>query len=127
VCQEYHALKIFGYRHAPGPIACSDAEAVRNVGDWIMSISSSIEHATAMNEGVAINVRKLIAEHLRVKTQRVSDQAHFFNDLGADWLARLELIIAIEDHFGIELADDVVEKIVVVGDLIRFIEAHRPH
>jgi acyl carrier protein len=92
-----------------------------------MSISSLIEHATAMNEGVTINVRNLIAEHLRVKTQRVSDQAHFFNDLGADWLDRLELIIAIEDHFGIELADDVVEKIVVVGDLIRFIEAHRPH
>jgi hypothetical protein len=34
VCQEYHALKIFGYRHVPGLIACSDAEAVRNVGDW---------------------------------------------------------------------------------------------
>jgi len=78
-----------------------------------------------MNEGVAINVRNLIAEHLRVKAQRVSDQAHFFNDLGADWLDRLELMIAMEDHFGIEFADDDIEKLATIGDLLRLIEANR--
>jgi acyl carrier protein len=90
-----------------------------------MSMSSANQHATAMNEDVATKVRKLIADHLGVQTQRVSDQANFFDDLGVDRLDRLELIIAVEDHFGIELEDDVVEKIVIVGDLIRFIEAHR--
>ena len=55
---------------------------------------------------------------------RVSDEAQFFNDLGADWLDRLELMIAIEEHFDVEIDDDNVEKLIAVGDLIRFIEAH---
>jgi acyl carrier protein len=86
-----------------------------------MSTSSFMQPATA------INVRNLIAEQLGVDAKRVSDEAHFLNDLGADWLDRLELMIVIEDHYGIEIADDVVDKMVAVGDLMRFIEAHRPH
>jgi acyl carrier protein len=86
-----------------------------------MNTSSFMQPATA------INVRNLIAEHLGVDAKRVSDEAHFLNDLGADWLDRLELMIVIEDHYGIEFADDVVDKIAAVGDLMRFIEAHRHH
>ena len=86
---------------------------------------SNIQQAAAMNEGVI--VRTLIAEHLGVETKRVSDQARFFKDLGACWLDRLDLIMALEDHFDIELdADDVVD-IEIVGDLIRFIETYRLH
>jgi acyl carrier protein len=88
---------------------------------WVMSTSSFMQPATA------INVRNLIAEQLGVDAKRVSDEAHFLNDLGADWLDRLELMIVIEDHYGIEIADDVVDKIVAVGDLMRFIEAHGHH
>jgi acyl carrier protein len=89
--------------------------------------STVIQNAAVINEDVAMSVRKVIAENLEVEPRHVSDQAHFFKDLGADWLHRLDLIIALEDYFGIELADDGIENIVVVGDLIRLIEAHRPH
>jgi acyl carrier protein len=69
------------------------------------------------------DVRTLIAKHLGVDLKLVTDEAHLTYDLGADWLDRLELMIAIEDEFaGVEIADDDVEHIDVVGDLIRHIE-----
>ena len=89
-----------------------------------MSLSSFTQQTTVANESVAMNVRSLVAEYLGVDAKRVSDEAKFFNDLGADWLDRLELIIAIEEHFDVEIDDDNVEKLIAVGDLIRFIEAH---
>jgi acyl carrier protein len=72
-----------------------------------------------------MQVRSLVAEHLRVDAKRVSDEARFVKDLGADWLDCLELMIAVEEDFGIEFADDEVEKLVVVGDLIRSVQAHQ--
>jgi acyl carrier protein len=90
-----------------------------------MGISSFMQPATVTNEGITTNVRILIAECLGVDAKRVSDEAHFHNDLGADWLDRLELMIVMEDNFAIEFADDDVEKLAAVGDLIRFIEDHR--
>ena len=90
-----------------------------------MSISSFTQQTTAANESVAMNVRSLVAEYLGVDANRVSDEAQFFNDLGADWLDRLELMIGIEEHFDVEIDDDDIEKLTAVGDLIRFIEAHQ--
>lgn len=88
-----------------------------------MSTRSSIQRATAANKGVATKIRNLIAQHLGVDAERVTDEAHFLDDLGVDWLDRLELMIVIEDHLAdIEITDDVVDQIVAVGDLIRFIE-----
>jgi acyl carrier protein len=80
---------------------------------------------TAIKEVLATNdVRTLIANHLGISVGRVTDQAHFTNDLGADWLDRLELMMAVEDQFaGVEITDEVVDQIAVVGDLIRHIEA----
>jgi len=92
--------------------------------DWVMSISSFTQQTTVANESLAMDVRSLVAEYLGVDANRVSDEAQFFNDLGADWLDRLELMIAIEEHFDVEIDDDNVEKLIAVGDLIRFIEAH---
>ena len=89
-----------------------------------MSISSFTQQTTVANESLAMDVRSLVAEYLGVDANRVSDEAQFFNDLGADWLDRLELMIAIEEHFDVEIDDDNVEKLIAVGDLIRFIEAH---
>jgi acyl carrier protein len=72
---------------------------------------------------VANDVRTLIAIHLGVDVKRVTDEARFTNDLGADWLDCLELMILIEDQFdGVEMTDDDVDQIAVVGDLIRHIE-----
>jgi acyl carrier protein len=87
----------------------------------------SVENLTSSqqtSEPLATNdVRTLIADHLGVDVKRVTDEAHFTEDLGADWLDRLELIIVIEDRFdGVEITDDDVDQIDVVGDLIRYIE-----
>jgi acyl carrier protein len=67
----------------------------------------SSQKATAMREVLASNdVRTLIANHLGVDVKRVTDEAHFTDDLGADWLDRLELMIVIEDQF----ADAVIRR-----------------
>ena len=88
-----------------------------------MGIYSFAQRAMTTGESLATEVRNLIASRLGVAAERVSDEAHFIEDLGADWLDRLELMIAIEDQFaGIEIADDVADQMVVVGDLIRFVE-----
>jgi acyl carrier protein len=72
---------------------------------------------------VANDVRALIANHLGVSVSRVTDEAHFTTDLGADWLDRLDLMMAAEDHFvGVEITDDDVDRIELVADLIRHIE-----
>jgi acyl carrier protein len=67
-----------------------------------MTIASlkSRQNTTATSEVLAFNdVRTLIANHLGVSVKRVTDEAHFAGDLGADWLDSLELMIAIEDRF----------------------------
>jgi acyl carrier protein len=72
---------------------------------------------------VISDVRTLIANHLGVSVSRVTDEAHFTKDLGADWLDRLELMMAVEDQFaGVEITDADVDRIELVGDLIRHIE-----
>ena len=82
------------------------------------------EQATAVKEVFATSdVRTLIANHLGISVGRVTDEAHFTNDLGADWLDRLELMMVVEDQFaGVEITDEDVDQIAVVGDLIRHIE-----
>jgi acyl carrier protein len=79
------------------------------------------------NDDHAAKIRSLVAECLNVDLELVSDKAHFFTDLGADWLDRLELMMVIEDQFGVEIADDAIDRMEAVGDLIRFIEAQRRH
>jgi acyl carrier protein len=89
----------------------------------IASLKSS-QKTRAMREVLAsIDVRTLIANQLCVDVKRVTDEAHFTDDLGADWLDRLELMIVIEDRFpNVVIMDEDVDQIEVVGDLIRHIE-----
>jgi acyl carrier protein len=68
------------------------------------------------------NIRALIAEQLGVDIKRVTDQSHFARDLRVGWLARLELVIFVEDWTGLELDDDDIERINIVSDLIRLFE-----
>jgi acyl carrier protein len=77
-----------------------------------------------MREVLASNdARTLIAKQLGVDVKRVRDEAHFTDDLGADWLDRLELMIVIEDRFAdVVITDEDADQIEVVGDLIRHIE-----
>jgi acyl carrier protein len=80
------------------------------------------EHHTSAT--AAKHVRTLIAHQLGVDIKRVTDEAHFADDLGADWLDRLELMIEIEAQFpAVEFTEDDVDQIDVVGDLIRHLRA----
>jgi acyl carrier protein len=77
--------------------------------------------AAPQGESNANKLRRLIADYLGIEAEQVTDEAHFADDLGIDWLDQLELMIMIEDEFiGVELSETTV--IEVVGDLIRHIE-----
>src|SRR6266516_2037574 len=85
-------------------------------------LSSSIQQIPATRDRF-IEIRTLIAEHLDVDIQRVTDAAHFIDDLGADWLDRLDLMSIIEDRVGgVEITDDDSDQNRIVGDLIRYVE-----
>ena len=68
-------------------------------------------------------IRTLVAKHLDIDIKYVTNDAHLTDDLGVDWLDRLELLILIEDEFaGVEISDRDSDQIQTVGDLIRYIE-----
>ncbi len=71
---------------------------------------------------VGVKVKKIIVEHLGVDEAKVTDGASFIDDLGADSLDTVELVMAFEEEFGSEISDSEAEKILTVGDAIRFIE-----
>ena len=67
-------------------------------------------------------VKEIIAEQLGVKKEEVTDEAKFIDDLGADSLDTVELVMALEEEFGIEIPDEDAEKMVTVGEAIKYIE-----
>jgi acyl carrier protein len=71
---------------------------------------------------VAAKVKKIIVEHLGVDEAKVTEEASFVDDLGADSLDTVELVMAFEEEFGSEISDSEAEKILTVGDAIRFVE-----
>ena len=72
---------------------------------------------------VADRVNKIVLEHLGVDEDKIVENASFIDDLGADSLDTVELVMAFEEEFGIEIPDDAAEKILTVKDAIDFIEA----
>ena len=68
-------------------------------------------------------VKKIIVDHLGVDQAKVTDEASFIDDLGADSLDTVELVMAFEEEFGSEISDSEAEKILTVGDAIKFIES----
>ena len=74
--------------------------------------------------GVSIEkVKSIIVEQLGVNESQVTEEASFVDDLGADSLDQVELILALEEEFGIEIPDEDAEKMTSVGDSIKYIEA----
>ena len=71
---------------------------------------------------VAERVKKIVVEHLNVDADKVIDKANFIDDLGADSLDTVELGMAFEEEFGVEIPDDAAETIVTVGDAVKFLE-----
>jgi acyl carrier protein len=76
-----------------------------------------------MNDSLTIKLREVIAGHFGIDPERLTDESRLRDDLGADWLDHLELMITIEDQVpGFEVADVVLDQIDTVGDLIRVFE-----
>ena len=71
---------------------------------------------------IAERVKKIVIEHLGVDEEKVVDGASFIDDLGADSLDTVELVMAFEEEFGCEIPDDAAEKIVTVKDAVDFIQ-----
>ena len=69
-------------------------------------------------------VKDIIVEELGVERDKLTNDASFMEDLGADSLDTVELVMAFEEEFGCEIPDDAAEKIVTVKDAVNFIEAH---
>jgi acyl carrier protein len=71
---------------------------------------------------IAERVKKIISEQLNVKEDEITENSSFVDDLGADSLDTVELVMAFEEEFGIEIPDEDAEKIRTVGDAIKYIE-----
>jgi acyl carrier protein len=72
----------------------------------------------------AERVKKIVVEHLGVEADKVNEAASFIDDLGADSLDIVELVMAFEEEFNVEIPDDAAEKISTVKDAIDFIDAN---
>jgi acyl carrier protein len=70
----------------------------------------------------AEKIKAIIAEQLGVKIEEVTPQASFIDDLGADSLDTVELVMALEEEFGIEIPDEDAEKMTTVGEAIKYID-----
>jgi acyl carrier protein len=73
---------------------------------------------------IAERVKKIVVEHLGVEESKVSESASFIDDLGADSLDTVELVMAFEEEFGVEIPDDAAEKILTVKDAITYLTEH---
>ena len=72
----------------------------------------------------AERVKKIVVEHLDVDAAKVTENASFIDDLGADSLDTVELVMAFEEEFGVEIPDDAAEKITTVGDAVNYLDKH---
>ena len=78
-----------------------------------------------MSAGLDEKVKKIIVDQLGVEEGEVTPEAKFIDDLGADSLDTVELVMALEEEFGIEIPDEEAEKIVTVKDAIAYIKEHK--
>ena len=76
-----------------------------------------------MSEDIKGKIKKIVADHLGIEEEKVTEEASFIDDLGADSLDTVELVMAFEEEFGSEISDSEAEKILTVGDAIKFIES----
>ena len=75
-----------------------------------------------MSDDISSKVKKIVADHLVIDEAKVNDDSIFIDDLGADSLDTVELVMAFEEEFGSEISDSDAEKILTVGDAVKFIE-----
>ena len=75
-----------------------------------------------MTKDISGKIKKMVADHLGIEESKVVEEANFIDDLGADSLDTVELVMAFEEEFGSEIADSEAEKILTVADAVKFIE-----
>ena len=78
-----------------------------------------------MSEEVKNKIKKIVADHLGIEEEKVTEEASFIDDLGADSLDTVELVMAFEEKFGIEIPDDAAETIQTVQNAIDYIEGKK--
>ena len=76
-----------------------------------------------MSDDVSSKVKKIVADHLGVEEEKVTEEASFIDDLGADSLDTVELVMAFEEEFEIEIPDEEAEKIATVQDAVNYIDS----
>ena len=74
---------------------------------------------------VADKVKEIVVQQLGVSPDQVTPEAKFIEDLGADSLDQVELVMALEEEFGADIPDEDAEKLTTVGDAIKYIEGHQ--
>jgi acyl carrier protein len=84
--------------------------------------AQSEKHEDGTMSDIGERVKKIVVEHLGVEPDKVTEQASFIDDLGADSLDTVELVMAFEEEFGCEIPDDAAETILTVGDAVKFLE-----
>ena len=77
-----------------------------------------------MAEDVSSKVKKIVADHLGIDEAKVTEESSFTDDLGADSLDTVELVMAFEEEFGCEIPDDAAEKIVTLKDAVTYLSAN---
>ena len=78
-----------------------------------------------MSEDISSRVKKIVADHLGIEEAKVTEEASFIDDLGADSLDTVELVMAFEEKFGIEIPDDAAETIQTVQNAIDYIQSKK--
>ena len=78
-----------------------------------------------MSNEVKAKIKKIVADHLGIEEEKVTEEASFIDDLGADSLDTVELVMAFEEKFGIEIPDDAAETIQTVQNAIDYIESKK--
>jgi acyl carrier protein len=91
---------------------------------FLRPLSANIQASKegALMSDIADRVKNIVVEHLGVDADKVVEGASFIDDLGADSLDTVELVMAFEEEFGVEIPDDAAERILTVKDAVSFLE-----
>ena len=109
---------VIGSRHTK----VNHDEAVSDGCDLPRVAAQSKKHEVGTMSDIGERVKKIVVEHLGVEPDKVTEQASFIDDLGADSLDTVELVMAFEEEFHCEIPDDAAETILTVGDAVKFLE-----
>ena len=102
------------------PLSTFMREAVNSGKTPVKADKQTKVEETDMSD-IAERVKKIVVDHLGVEADKVTEAASFIDDLGADSLDTVELVMAFEEEFGVEIPDDAADSILTVGDAVKFI------